>query len=393
MKTNDIFDYIIIGSGLSGLTMAKALQKLSSKILLLDGADVAGGQNHMPENGLRILPGTELAESALSFLQEVVGRDLSAQFSFKKIETSPVTFESGSLRPFVGFGENPPEFYEELQYFLSAETIEFGQGPADWCRALAGSLEADHIFRPRSLVTKFIVENGLATGVVVNGQKTIHAHNFIYCGPVRDLHVLLPEDTLSHRQKLKLSKGKYWTAVGLDIKHAEKVTDSHHIHLLNGTTNDDLGPCVGQFAAVEPGTEIHGQLSQWVSFLDNEDSEESENIANALKKIKRQIKRAYPEAMEKDKIIFERILVAPAIGGNGELKLSANQSLSSLPNFFIASGTVNSQKNILGSLCQAQLVASALGYKKDEVFAETQRPEFLEEAAAHDDTYEAPAEA
>jgi hypothetical protein len=363
MKTPDVYDYVIVGAGLSGLLVTKALQGLSEKILLLDGADGVGGINHAQETGLRFLPHSEASLSAVHFLNSLLANPLPLQLR----EVTPQTFESGSLRPFVGFGENPPAFYEELQYFLASQQALVGSGPEEWCKALAAEIDLEKVFKPRSLVTKFIVENELITGVLVNGQKTILAHNVIYCGPVRDLFVLLPEEALSTRARLKLNKGKYWTALGLDIVHNGKISENYFTHLLNGTTDDELGPSVGQFKCFDESTNT--QVSQWVTFIDNEDAEESENIGLALKKIKRQIKRAYPTAVEKENIKLERILVAPGVGGNGELKLSANQSLPNLPNLFIAHGVMNSQKNLLGTLAQAQLIAAALGYKAEEKYS------------------------
>jgi len=101
------------------------------------------------------------------------------------------------------------------------------------------------------------------------------------------------------------------------------------------------------------------QFSQWISFVDDQDAEESESIAISLKKMKRQIKRAYPEAFEQIK--QERILIVPSISGDGDLKLNSNQSLPAYPNFWVCNGTVHQQKNLLGTLLQAELVCNALG--------------------------------
>ena len=367
MKINESYDYVIIGAGLSGLLLTRALQTLSSKVLLLEGADSVGGMNQLEQHGLRFLPDTELSRSAIQFMQNYLPQTLALE----SVDVAPVTFDSGSLRPFVGFGERAPAFYDEISYFLAQRELRVGKGPSQWVQLLAQGLESTKSLSVRSMVTKFVVENGLVTSVIVNGQKNVHAHNFIYCGPLRDLHVLFPDEVLSARQKHKLAKGKYWTAVGLDLLHKNKVSDSQQTHILNGTTDDEVGPCVGQFMAVSENGE---QLSQWVSFLDNEDAEESENIANALKKIKRQLKRVHPEAQTPEMLKFERIQIAPFLEGHGELKITGHQSLTQLPNLFIGSGTMNSQKNLLGSLCQAQLVASSMGVGASSEVTEMRAP-------------------
>ncbi len=139
--------------------------------------------------------------------------------------------------------------------------------------------------------------------------------------------------------------------------HKEVVSESTHTHLLNGTTEDEVGPCVGQFLAPTANMPAP-QISQWISFVGHEDAEASENIGNTLKKMKRQIKRAVPGAMEK--IAFERILIAPSIGGSGGLLPTGHQTLPGLENLWLASSTLHAQKNLLGCLLQAELVCSAM---------------------------------
>ena len=137
------------------------------------------------------------------------------------------------------------------------------------------------------------------------------------------------------------------------------MSDLQNIHVLNGTTQDEFGPCVGAFQAP---AEVNGenlQYSQWLTFVEDEEAEDTEIIGFALKKIKRQIKRAYPDALENLK--FERILVVPSYAGHGDLKLSANQSLAGVENFWVGSSQVHVQKNLLGALLQAELITSSLG--------------------------------
>jgi len=96
-------------------------------------------------------------------------------------------------------------------------------------------------------------------------------------------------------------------------------------------------------------------------------------VGLSLKKMKRQIKRAYPEAFEGLKL--ERIFIAPMIAGNGDLKLHANQTLPTLQNLWVASSPINIQKNLVGALLQAELVVSSLGFKVDASFLPVEVPE------------------
>ncbi len=373
-----IYDYIIIGSGLTGLTIAKKLSQETDNILVLEAQEITGGGNHPAQinqipinNGLRYFPATEYSAKALTFLEELVGITLAGATIPNTIET----YESSGFKKFVGFGEKSPEFYEQLSYFLSKEELVLAQEPHLWAQNLAQTLDAQ--IQKKSIVTKFGFE-GLdsekpkLTHIFVNGSKTIHGLNFIFAGPVKDLVTLLPDDVLNIRAKAKLKKAKAWQGVCLDLYHST-VTDKSNLFLLNGTTDDDLGPCVGRFLpAVAEG---EGQISQWMSFIDSEDAEDTENIGLVLKKMKRQIKRAFPALV--DTIKKERINVTPVLSGT-DLKLNANATLPKVPNLWIASSQVNPYQNLVGSLMQAQLILSSLGFATNLEITSVQSQQFPE---------------
>jgi hypothetical protein len=194
---------------------------------------------------------------------------------------------------------------------------------------------------------------------MVNGQKTVLAQNVIYTGPVKALRTLLPEGILRTKALQKLSKNTYWTSICLDLLHEKAVSTSEAMHILNGTTEDELGPCAGSF---QPPVEIDGQVrqySQWISFVDDESAEDTEVIGTVLKKIKRQIQRAYPDCM--DNLQFERISVVNSYAGNGDLKLSGNLTLPTVKNLWIGSASISTQTNLISALLQAEMIAAALG--------------------------------
>lgn len=370
-SSNHKYDYIIIGAGISGLLMAAGLSRFTQNIALLEGQDSWGGFNRpinnltgSIDNGLRFFPFSSAGKDSVRWLENLLG----LKINHGPFDSNPITYESGHFKNFLGFGDHPPEFYDEFQYFLNPESMQLSIKPAMWPTLLFNQFKGDYL--PRHYVTKIIQDKETAQGVIVNGSKTLLSENIIFCGNVRDLAVLVPDDIISTRAKQKLTKSTYWSAVCLDLTHSHTVTDKLNLHVLNGTTVDELGPCVGQFhQPFAETTDKTFQVSQWLTFVNEESTEDSEVIAHALKKIKRQIKRAYPEALEK--IQSERIFVASQIGGNGDLKLSANQSLPHLHNFWVASGSVNSFKNLLGTLKQAELVLSSLGFEitaQSEVF-------------------------
>lgn len=364
------FDYVIVGSGLAGLLMARALTKEGAKVALLEAADHDANSFHevatefgSKENILTLVPDTEVAHRSLEFVSKLLSNESTESLAEQNIDLPTqdldlLTYESGSLREFIGFGDQSPEFYDELAYYLRKSEIIPNPVVASWSKKLL-ELMPTLEYSPHQYATKFVMQEDRIIGVMVNGQKQIETNNVIYAGPTRRLPVLLPEGVLSSKAIQKLSKTKFWTAIGLDLVHDHVVTESKAIHILNGTTQDDLGPCVGRFYSANQNDEKTWQCSQWLSFVDDLDAEDIEKIGLALKKIKRQIKRAYPEAFEK--LLSEKILAIPGFGGHAELKLTGHQTLPQLNNFWIASPEVHSQRNLLGVIGQVQLVCSAMG--------------------------------
>lgn len=376
-----IYDYAIIGSGLTGLSIAAALSRETDNIALIEAADVPFGSNkkvHFPtgplNNGLRFVPDSVLAEKALRFLENLIGKKVVADIS----EEAPVTYEAGNFKTFLGFGDTPPAFYEELAYFTSSKRQDLSLEPYEWTQELMSLFKGD--FLPRSYVTKFHQEGERVTQITVNGSKTIHAHNFIFTGSVRDLALLLPEDSLSVRARSKLSKNIYWTGLCLDLSHGKEISSSNAMHVLNGTTQDEIGPCVGRFLPAVESESGRIQSSQWMTFIEFEVTEDSETVGTALKKIKRQLKRAYPEAL--DDLKQERIFVTPIIAGNGDLKLNANLTLPGLENLWIGSATMNEQRNLVGALLQAEMITASLGFQVIERTADVAQEEEEEPSEA-----------
>ncbi len=355
-----IYDYIIIGSGLTGLTIAKKIAQETDNILVLEAQDFVGGSNRVVQvnnqninNGIRFFPATDAAEKAMNFFETLLDKKIVGE----KADNQPEYYESHGFKQFVGFGDKSPEFYDQLGYFLAQKEFPLTVQTNEWIEALQTGLQ--DAIQLKSIVTKFGFENletnePTLTHVMVNGSKQIYARNFIFAGPVKDLGLLLPDDVLSLRAKAKLKKARAWQGVCLDIFHSATL-DKTNLFVLNGTTDDDIGPGIGRFL---PATE-EGQISQWMSFIDSESAEDTEMIAHVLKKMKRQIKRAFPEIGESIK--SERIFVTPALSG-ADIKLTASNTVPKVKNLWIASPEVAPSVNLLGSLQQSQLVLAALGF-------------------------------
>jgi hypothetical protein len=133
-----------------------------------------------------------------------------------------------------------------MVYFTNSTRCELNLQPSAWVQLLIEKFRGQVM--TRSFATRFQIANNQVQSLTLNGSKTLHAKNFIFCGSVKQLQTLLPPESLSARIRQKLSKNTYWTALCLDLCHAQlgHRVDSA-IHILNGTTQDEFGPCLGQF--------------------------------------------------------------------------------------------------------------------------------------------------
>lgn len=381
------FDFIVIGAGLSGLAIAKRLSLENAKVLLVEGQDRVGGTNHpamfgtqtaaaasinptsepaslMMNNGLRLLPDSADTRNALEFLSTLLHTNLS----LSQVESSPLTYESGGLRPFVGFGDAAPPFLHQIAGFLNSSRIETQPQPWAWCQAL--NENAGYELMTKSFVTRFNITDDKIASVTLNGQKEYTADQYIFTGSATLVKALLPNELWTPKAKSKFSKLKLWTQVGLDFVHATPVYEGSNILLLDGTTQDDLGPCLGTFQnhVIAP-TEGQSEpttitTSQWMTFLEDDEAEDSEILGQSLKKIRRQIKRAFPAAFED--LIFERICISPSTSAT----LPTGSFLPEFENLHYGNGQLSVHQGVVGDLLQAQSVLRSLGFAANAPIAE-----------------------
>lgn len=349
------FDFIVVGAGLAGLAIARRLSKESARVLVLEGQDSAGGTHRAVDNfglqlnnGLRLLPDTADTRDSLAFLSDLLDTNISVTAT----ESTPLTYEAGGLKPFLGFGDSAPAFLHQIASYLGESRLETQPESWSWTQLLMQ--DAKFEFMPKSYVTRFDIEGDKLQSVTVNGQKQFTADQFIFTGSLALLKVLIPESHWATKVKTKFTKLKLWTQVGLDLVHDKPVFEGSNILLLDGTGKDDLGPCLGHFTN---SGDVHA--SQWMSFLEDDEAEDSEILGTALKKIRRQIKRAFPEALEGLK--FERVCVFPSTSAS----LPGTGFLPEFTNLHYGNGQLNPHQGLIGSLQQAQWVLRELGFSGD----------------------------
>jgi hypothetical protein len=356
-KASD-FDTLVIGADLSGLLMAHELELTGRKVALIEALDTLGGHFRPQmsplgplDNGLKLIPATPSSPDEVNWLSCILQKPIP----FEVLDNPPVTFDNGKFQPFVGFGETPTEAASELSSYLQPGQLQLHSTPKDWVPALAQNFTGESFLKMH--LTQLIVEDGFVIEAVFNGTKRFSASEIIFCAHPSLLAKALPENTIASRVRQKMSKGPYFTAVHLDLVHLGVVTESRAPHLLRGANQE---PCVGLFA--EPALNANGQtyqVSQWLTFLSSQLTDDAEVAAEGLKAIKRQIKRAYPEAL--NHLLYEKILIAPASHGHVDIELTPDYRLPKIENLWLGSHFWSPERNTLGAISQARRVLSQIG--------------------------------
>ena len=348
------YDSVIIGGGLSATLAAVILQRHGQKTLLIDPQEQ--GTATTRHLGLEMVPKVAGFENDLQFLQEILLEPIQTIES----EQTPITYEAG-FKPFVGFGDQTPEFVDEIEYYTKSPHLTFDKNLDDILDKLTESYQGDHLtgYQPR----RFEIEEGQLKSVVINNHN-ISANSIVYCDLPTKLKTLIEEDILKKKTMKDLGRLRLWTSISLDLEHKEESQElfqenTDTLHVLMGN-KDKSDPCWGRF--FQKGDTLH---SQWMSLISAEQTADAEYLGSVLKKIQKQLKRAYPEF--EGSIEKERILVHYGSHGSHELQLSGHQTLPEIENLWIASQWSHKQRNLIGLLQQVRLVLSAMGFSTENL--------------------------
>lgn len=342
------FDYIICGATLEGLLVGYYLHQKGLKTLILESSDKVGGFFSTVENSKApissIFTTPSYDENSVK-LADWVRSNLNLDIAISKNVFAPTTFEKGSFEPFVGFGENAPNESEFLQDFLSAQRLEFTPSVSEWIKTiLASGIE----IRYNSTLTTMNIVDGKISEITINDKDILKASNFVFAENPANLIELLGSDTttkaqISQKVLTRLSKGTFWSTLQLSLVHNTPVTDKNEIHVIYGTQKNPV-VSIGQF---------QGNTSQWISFISSDATDINEDGVQILKEMKRQIKRAYPEAL--DALAFEKIALWPQTHGYIDLKSKIFGQLEGVENIYLSSNHLVEHTNpFIGALTSAQ---------------------------------------
>lgn len=360
MKTPQRFDVIVIGAGLGGLLTAKALKAAGKTVLVLEAEERVGGSLRSTptpygtfEYGLKSLPDTAETHNALELLNQSLDPILSV--TAEAIDVAPITYQKAEFHPFIGFGEHAPNSVDEFNFYTRPQRLTLSSQPSTWIQILAEDL--GNSIQTKSQVTRLKIENHVVQEVVVNGDESYQASEFIFAGRARDLSTLLAKGSIPPKHFHKLESYQGWSSVSLDLIHPKQITDSSSLYVLSGGTQE-IHACLGRF---DPAMEKDGktfQHSQWLTFVPDESAHEEELTGHSLREIRRQLKRAFGDSVLEG-LLFERILVVPHSHGSLTMKLH-NQALAELPNLKFCCPALDDQKNLIAVIRQSHKTISAI---------------------------------
>lgn len=364
-KTHE-FDSIVIGGGLCGLIAANQLEHTGRKVALVEALDVLGGASRpvqtpagVIDHSLKFIPETDDSESTFTWLESVLGQPIAREI----IEAPSVTYDEGKFKPFVGFGDQKIETANEIAAYARARYYKLTSSPKDWIPRLIETFTGT-VFT-QSHVTKMHVEDDFVIEVWLNGSKRLSAREVFFAATPQQLTKLLPESHLTTKLRQRLLKGEFFTSINLDLVHAAPVTDSRAVHILKGANEE---PSVGLF--FDPVTTEDGrtlQVSQWTTLVPRDITDDAEVTAAALKQIKRQVKRAYENALEG--LVKERIVVSPTSHGDLTGLLGEEARWPKVQNLWLVTSFTDAEKNLLGSIRQARRTLAAVAGEPAEAIS------------------------
>jgi phytoene dehydrogenase-like protein len=341
----------ILGGGLTGLIVAARLEKAGLDYLLIEAQDFGGLVKGQHVNGASLDFGLKsipllgaLEENPLVQLK----KDLNLNFQIESFNESAQYFENKTFSEFVGFGETKNRaLVEELNYYLLSPRLMVAGG---W-RILVDELQAlipEKKRLPNSHITRLGVQDERVTTVLINGESSVTAENFIFTFSPGHLKEILGLGVLSGKTLQKIARTEPFTAISLDIATVETKSSAKNIFLLSdySKASEVETFVLGQFVSNGDPSRAWGgcQVSTWMTLVDHETLLSDEDGSKAIKNMKKIVTKAFPDLIANTK--WERLLVIPeAFGAFNQLTLEKNGTLPGLNNLWLCGGRVQSSKN------------------------------------------------
>jgi hypothetical protein len=321
-------DSVIIGGGLTGLLLTHQLHRAGHNVTLLEARDTLGGAFRRP--ALDFIPATKINLDLSEWLRACA----AAPVNFQMADHRPEVFMEASWRSFAGFGETDFQTVSELGPLSHTHEVQIEPSADQIVRALIDQLPITANLQTE--VTEIKVSEGLATEVIFNGDKAIKAGQVFFTGQPRLLNNLVHGEGLPAKHRTRLAKMSSWTSVVLELTHPTPLAGNSDVRLFSHNAKE-FEPVFGR---------VTGSISRWATLVSSEREDEHEFTGQCIRHIKRQLKRAWPEALDGPQ--DEKIYVFTAAYGQNSLKTKAHWLFPEISNLFLGNHTLASQAGFMG---------------------------------------------
>lgn len=335
-------DVLVLGSGLNGLLAAEAYRQMGHSVVILEGLDRLGGSErpmltasgHLPPH-LGFCPADPNAQSLLRWLSQL----LKLELEFQQVEMGPIHYD-GHFKSFLGFGDKTLLSRDEVDYYCQPFRI---QSQIQFPELTLQLIELLSPFaQTRKQVTKLQIQDDRISEVEINGEERWTANTVIATQSPSEILELIPHDQLDGKVRSRLAKAAGWGSVSLHLLHKTTVSQEKAMHILYGS-GQEAEPVIGQFWTPKENGQ---QISMWMTFVPAESRENTDDLSHAVKHIKRQLKRAYPDIF--DSIQEDRLMVQSDLHGQIDLKSKNPAQLPGIQNLFINHPLVANHRGPMG---------------------------------------------
>ncbi len=345
----NVYDTIVIGGGLTGLFLTHRLHLSGKRVLLLEARETLGGRyrrqsqsNTYSSPGLDFYPASNENLSLLEWIKSVSPIALQVAMN----EHRPQLYDDARWKHFSGFGDTDFQSVTELAHFSATHDLAIEPGLEQLVRALVEQLPVEAQTMSEVTAIKMVDEN--LCEVVINGDKSVRAERVVFTPHPGLLNNLIEGEALSAKSRTRLAKMQSWTAVILELNHAPPLVEDSSIRVFTHNAKE-FEPVVGR---------VFGSKSKWMTLVPGERDSDVEFIGQCIRHIKRQLKRAWPLAL--DGQLQEKIFVQPNAFGQQSLKAKEPYRFTELPRLFLANHLLAMRPGELGSLEVVQDVEAAL---------------------------------
>jgi hypothetical protein len=293
------------------------------------------------------------SRNLMGWLGQLLERHLFSEAE-KPLEAQ--TFQSGKLMPFVGFGDKNFKSSDVLSQFNVSQELKLHLTPEEWIEALDDQFIGERLLNRE--VTDIETENDAVSAIVVNGSQKLTADTYVFALSPHRLAQWTPPTTIDSKTRQKIAKSITWTALQLHFQHPRAISTSSALHFLMGSKTD-FEPCLGRWISRDDQ-----YFSTWLSLIPSDQTEDVEAAGAVIRNMKKQIKRAYPEALEE--LLEEKIVVHPDWCGHMKLPSKWVSSIPDMRNLLLASRHLSPMGHVLSDIEMAQKTLEAYSSKSQE---------------------------